>query len=90
MSIDVRKNSLPYIQPYSVVDGDGNILGNYKTIQLAKEAAIAFKSMTSNKLSTRKLDKIESPMDALEKRMAKPDGDKPKRVLKRRVIIDND
>ena len=41
----IRKNTLPYIQPYSVIDEDtGGIWGHYKTFQMAMIALRAFNS----------------------------------------------
>jgi len=84
----VRKNSIPYIQPYSVVDDEGNVLGNYNTLKKAKAAAESFETM-------KKSDIKEAPaapkdaFDALQKRMDKPDGDKIPRKRQRRIIIDD-
>jgi len=89
MQVSVRKNSIPYIQPYSVVDDEGNVLGNYNTLTKAKGAAKAFETM-------KKADvKNDAPapkdgFDALKRRMSKPDGDKIPKKRQRRIIIDDD
>lgn len=83
----VRKNTAPYIQPYSVIDEEGNVLGNYNTLKKAEEAAEAMKT---NKNIPETQGKAENAIDAIEKRMAKPDGDRVPKKMVRKVIVKND
>lgn len=83
----VRKNTAPYIQPYSVIDTEGNVLGNYNTLKKAETAAEA---MQTNRNTPETQGKPQNAVDALEKRMAKPDGDRVPKKLVRKVIVKND
>lgn len=93
MGISVRKNSLPYVQPYSVVNDGEDVLGNYKSLKRAKEAAVAFQELADAGIkaaeATIELNKSMTGLEAMEKRMNKPDGDSVPKKRIRRVIIDD-
>ncbi len=69
MQFEVRKNTLPYIHPYSIVDVETNeIFGQYKT---QKEAELALKQGKFKSLSD-KSDK--DAIKCMENRINTPNG----------------
>lgn len=82
---EVRKNTLPYVQPYSVIHTPtGNVLGQYKTIKKAQEAITAFKKQGINGVDGGTPPGFESVWKTIGRRMRRPDGDKPIQPPKRR------
>jgi len=74
----IRKNTLPYIQPYSVIHiPTGNVLGQYKNNEKAQEAIAVFKKQGINGIDSETPSKPENALETMRKRMLRPDGDKP-------------
>jgi hypothetical protein len=98
-TVYIRKNTLPYIQPYSVIlqySSRNYILGNYKDIQIAETALDEYKIMIKNGVDPRSPKAMEqfnkqTAIGSMEKRMVNPDGDKPvnKGQLKRKIQLND-
>lgn len=88
----VRKNTLPYIHQWAVLDLDtGNKVGEYKTQQQAAKACSMFEKHGITNQNQAAPVKFENAWDAINKRIQKPDGDPlpklPKHSNKRRVEL---
>jgi len=74
----VRKNTLPYVHQWAVVDSTtGNKVGDYKTREIAQQACDQFIEhglLNGEKEAPKKL----SAFDAMKQRMQKPAGDQPR------------
>jgi len=90
VSLEIIKNTLPYIQPFSIIQTrNGEIIGHYRTEKLAKEALDIFNN--SNNIAYKgKIDtqKNKNPIDCWKERINKPKGDQPLKIKKRRIVID--
>lgn len=77
----VRKNTLPYVHPWSVFDKQtGGVAGQYKTEKDAKAACVHFE--TQGITMEQAIEKIDA-IEAAAHRMQKPDGDKTSQQTKR-------
>ena len=89
----VRKNNLPYVHPWAVIDKNtGRKVGEYTTEELAQKACETFCS-TNTGLGPSRYEYtesgIKSALDALRERMEQPEGDplpKPPRHSNKRIV----
>lgn len=89
----VRKNTLPYIHQWAVLDMEtGNKVGEYKTKKLAEKACNGFKQHGLPNDTHGVPLGFERACDVLNKRMKRPEGDPspkpPKHSDKRPVELD--
>ncbi len=70
MRLEVRKNTLPYIHPFSIMDVDTNeTFGGYKTRNEAEKALKSKKFQSISEQTDR------NAIECMEKRINNPDGD---------------
>jgi len=70
MNLEIRKNTLPYIQPFSIIDVDTNkVCGEYKTRSEADRA------LKSKKFQFTKEQSDQNAIECMEKRIKNPNGD---------------
>jgi len=75
----VRKNTLPYIHQWAVIDTNTDKkVGEYKTEKIAQQACDAFMKNAGIDKDNENKYNFHDAFDAAKKRMNNPDGDKPK------------
>lgn len=93
----VRKNTLPYIHQWAVIDTEtGNKVGEYRTKKAVENACRRFEKHGLPESIHGTPPGFESAWNAVSKRMKRPDGDpppelpkkKPQHSNKRRVELD--
>ena len=86
----VKKNTLPYVHQWAVIDTETNKkVGEYKTKTIAEQACRGFEKYGLNRKSPTDERMIDNAVDAVQKRMRCPNGDpqpKPKRHSSKRII----
>lgn len=75
--IEIRRNTLPYVQPYSIVDVvQGKTFGHYKSRDLAEKALEQMKAHGVDKKTESDIIHGDT-IEVFEKRMKNPSGDQP-------------
>jgi len=99
VSVEIIKNTLPYLYPYSVIAIDSStnekiILGQYKNKKDTELARTYFDSRKSKVRgieqfrNIKKNNNIKNPIEQLEKRMTTYPDELPKPPKKRKIILD--
>lgn len=79
----VRKNTLPYVHQWAVIDSDtGNKVGDYKTIKLAKMACEGFRQYGLPNEPHSTPPGFEDALNAVSERMKRPGGHAPPKLKK--------
>lgn len=75
----VRKNTLPYVKQWAVVDtGTGSKVGDYKTQQIAQKACENFIEHELTDTDENKNANPRNTYGATSQHMKRPEGDKPR------------
>ena len=86
----VRKNTLPYVHQWAVIDTDtGNKVGEYKTRKLAEKACKGFEQHGVPEDAHSTPPGFEDAWNAVSKRMKHPDGDPPPKPKKKNTRHSN-
>lgn len=80
--LEIRKNNLPYYMPYSIINTNGDIIGDYRDIETARMALKRISDI--NQIKDKKNKDI---IELAQKRMKNPNGDQPPKDIKRKVIL---
>lgn len=87
----VRKNTLPYVHQWAVMDTKtGNKIAEYKTRKLAEKACDGFRRHGLPYDTQCTPPSIETPLEAIRKRMRRPNGDPPPKKRSHDTLISDE